>query len=153
MPAGRYVPIESTRARLYVEPSWEDATKQPGERFRLERGVGTLRPLLVSVTTVPASEFKTIKDVLDAREAAFGKSVVRERVTEIRVSGAPAEKRAVRIDVRGETWATFLYGFTLDRDHVVIQGFAKTHLANESEADFDALVAAIQLMTPEASTK
>jgi hypothetical protein len=146
MPAGRYVPIESTRARLYLEPSWEDATKQPGERVRFERGVGTLRPLLVSVTTVSASDFKTIKDVLDAREAAFGKSARRERLAAIRVSGVPAEKRVVQLDLRGETWATFLYGFTVDREHIVVHGFAKPALSGDSEADFDAFVAAIQLM-------
>ena len=98
------------------------------------------------MTAVSISDFKTIGDVLDAREAAFGKSVVRERVVAIRVSGVPAEKRIVRLDLRGETWATFLYGFSVDREHVVIHGFAKRHLVNESEADFDALVAAIQLI-------
>lgn len=148
MPSGRFVPIESTRVRLFLEPNWEDAARQSGEAFRFERGVGTLRPLAVSVTRVAATEFKSIQDVLDARETAFGKSATREGSSPIRVSGVPAEKRVVHLNLRGETWATFLYGFTVDREHIVVHGFAKPALARDSEADFDAFMNSIQIQAP-----
>lgn len=146
MPSGRFVQVGGSRVRLYLEPRWEDAPRQPGETYRFERGAGTLQPRTLSVVALDAKEWRTLSEALDARERGLGKTAVREREAPIRVSGVPGLKRAITM-VRGdERWVTLLYGFVMDDRIVLIHGFAKPHHSKDSEADFDAVVDAIQIL-------